>query len=282
MEEIKFLVLCRGNVVRSPFVAGYLKYLYENSDLASKINLKFGSSGIEGRNNYPAEEFIVQKAKALGFDLSGHRSSHATIKEYEDADVILVTDQHQYLRLQMYMPQLLKKTYHVYEFGHEGAKVFKDIEDPSKFDDIEKYNDTYEMMVEETNRMWKSLENRYERCQQNNTPFTARCFERKVRLHSLRTFGVYKGFRKRMVPICPYCQSRRLKRIKREGFMQRNILSRLKGFPYHCGQCKNNFVLYIGSNAFSGISQKHIKAWQQFVESEKQLMLSEKNLDNME
>jgi len=43
--------------------------------------------------------------------------------------------------------------------------------------------------------------------------------------------------------VCPECGSRHLRRLPRQGFLQRKIYSTLGFFPWECPICRNNFLL---------------------------------------
>ena len=278
---IKILVLCRGNVVRSPFIACYLDYLYRTSGLADKMKLELDSSGIEGKTNYPVHPRTLAKGRELGFDMSTHRSRHANMKTLAEADIILITHKRQQRRFKEYMPHLMYKLFHLYDFGRDYyPEGKKDIEDPSQLakggkfgvvseeDEQKAFDEFFEIIIPEVKRVWEYLKQVYLESLENNRDFNARLFLRKNQELSLAKVH-YNFFTRFSFAMCPYCQSRRLKRNKRVGFIQRRILPLFNGYPYHCGRCKRNFILFVGAKAFSRKrSGRKENTWKRFIDKE--------------
>jgi len=278
---IRILVLCLANVVRSPFIVYYLDYLYRTSGLADKMDLIIESSGVEGKLNYPVHPRALAKGRELGFDMSDHRSRHANLKKLAEQDIILITHMRQQRRFKEQMPQLLHKVHHIFDFGrdHEVDKSY-DMDDPSQLydkskvnyteeDEIKAFNEFFEIVIPETQRIWEFLKEKYLESVKNRIPFDVKLFERAIPMRGdpARKYNFFTRF---TFALCPYCQSRRLKRNKRRGFIQRRILPFFNGYPYHCGRCKRDFILFIGSQAFErSDSQRKKMTWLRFIESNK-------------
>jgi protein-tyrosine phosphatase len=79
------LVMCHGNICRSPVAAALL-----GRELAP-LGIEVKSAGFIGFNR-PAPEAAVAAARAHGVDLAGHRSSIATADVVRGADLIVVMD----------------------------------------------------------------------------------------------------------------------------------------------------------------------------------------------
>jgi hypothetical protein len=54
------------------------------------------------------------------------------------------------------------------------------------------------------------------------------------------------------MPCCPHCQSERVRRSKRRGFVERVCLTLLFLKPFHCGDCKRRFFLWLRVGARLG------------------------------
>jgi protein-tyrosine-phosphatase/predicted ATP-grasp superfamily ATP-dependent carboligase len=80
------IVLCHGNICRSPFAAALLEAKAVGLDLRI---VSRGTIPLEGRTS-PTE--AAEAARAFGVDLEGHRSAWLTIEEAEAADAVLVFD----------------------------------------------------------------------------------------------------------------------------------------------------------------------------------------------
>jgi protein-tyrosine-phosphatase len=262
------LILCRGNVTRSPFIAGYLNHLYRTSELAHKIHLDIDSSGIEGRTNFPVHHRILEKGLELGFDLAMYRSKHSDLKSLEKSDLIIVVDQKQYNRFAKNYRHLLKKVHHIYDLGREGEYETIDLEDPSHLESEEEFDKFFQLAISETERIWEYIKRVYYKAEVEGVPFDAHLLE-NPRAQDLVVSKNYNIITKRFFPICPGCQSKRIRRVKRKGFFQKKIYPYFDGYPYHCGNCGKTFILFIGSAIHSKPrSETKREQWQQFMEEE--------------
>ena len=83
---MKVLVVCDGNICRSPLAAEYLRDRASRSGLAHLIVASGGLLGIEGR---PAAPFALAVASEAGLDLSRHRSRGISEADLRTCDVVL-------------------------------------------------------------------------------------------------------------------------------------------------------------------------------------------------
>jgi protein-tyrosine-phosphatase len=274
---IKILILCRGNITRSPFVAGYLNYMYRNSKLYSENLLDIDSSGVEGKHDRPVHPRVLERGLELGFDLSVYRSKHSGLKAFEAADLIFVLDKRQLDRFVKVYSHLLYKTYHLYDFGRKQAEEVLDFQDPSEENREEDFKVFFKFAEPEVKRVWSYLEAKYQECKAENVPFTGEVFYKK-NLPTDVQVKRYRNLSRRLFPMCPYCQSKRIRRVKREGFMQKKVWPLLNGYPYHCGNCDKGFILFIGSELKSTRREsKKQAAWNFFEEREKKIKDSTPN-----
>jgi protein-tyrosine-phosphatase len=87
--KTKVLVVCHGNINRSPVAAAVL----------AEAGVPFRSRGLKpGGSNKPAGR-IQKVAAAMGYDLSTHRATAVTQEDLDWADVILYMDSGNYDRL---------------------------------------------------------------------------------------------------------------------------------------------------------------------------------------
>jgi len=274
-QMIKVLILCRGNVTRSPFIAGYLNHLYRNSDLHDKMELDIDSSGIEGKFTRPPHPRVIERGLELGFDLGLYRSKHSTIKSLEKMDIIFVVDKKQYSRFEKVYTHLMARTFHFYAFGRDETVKPIDLEDPSESNTETDFNVFFRFTEAEIIRVWEYIEQKYREAEAAGTEFNAELFT-KTGLNEDETEFKYKRFSRRSFPLCPHCQSKRIRRVKRKGLLRRKVYPRFKGYPYHCGNCDKDFILYIGPDLKSGKrSSKKSEKWKKFIRSEMSLRDSE-------
>ena len=83
---MRVLIVCDGNICRSPLAAGYLKHRARGSGLPHLIVDSAGLLGIEGS---PAADHSIAVAREAGLDLTGHRSRGVTTADLTSADLVL-------------------------------------------------------------------------------------------------------------------------------------------------------------------------------------------------
>lgn len=268
MLEMSVLILCRGNITRSPFIAGYLNHLYRNSELAPKIHLDIDSSGVEGRINKPVHPKVLEKGYELGFDLAMYRSKHADLKALEKSDLIITTDLEQLNRIEKNYPHLSVKSYHYYEFLRAGDFEIQDLKDPSIRESEHSFEEFFQIVIPEVERIWNHIASAITRHLEEGQEFSPKIFW-KDKTESPRIVKPYNFFTRRTFPLCPYCQSKRIRRTKRIGFLRQKIYPLFNGYPYHCGTCDRDMILYIGSEINVGRRrERKQQKWREFLETE--------------
>src|SRR5690348_1897243 len=81
----RILVVCYGNIYRSPFAGVSLRQL-----LPAQIEVR--SSGFHRKAGRPSPERHVIMSRARNIDLSAHRSSKVTPEDLQWADIIVLMD----------------------------------------------------------------------------------------------------------------------------------------------------------------------------------------------
>ncbi|MBK6009033.1 low molecular weight phosphotyrosine protein phosphatase [Ramlibacter ginsenosidimutans] len=110
------LVLCEGNICRSPMAAGLLS--------ARLPQFATRSAGLGALVGEPADPLAVSLLQARGIDISGHRAVQVTRKMCLDSDVVLVMDRAQRKRLEELYPESRGRVFRLGEFTDQ------DIPDP--------------------------------------------------------------------------------------------------------------------------------------------------------
>ena len=83
---MKVLVICSGNICRSPMAAEYLRARAAQSGLAHLVVDSAGTLGIEGR---PASAEAVAVMAEAGYDLSAHRSRGLAYTDLRSSDLVI-------------------------------------------------------------------------------------------------------------------------------------------------------------------------------------------------
>jgi len=112
----RVLVVCLGNICRSPMAEGLLKLKLPD--------IQTCSAGMAAMVGYGADSMAVQIMAERGVDISAHRARMLTENIVRDADLILVMDSMQKQQILTQYPYTLGKVFRL----AEAAK--QDIPDP--------------------------------------------------------------------------------------------------------------------------------------------------------
>jgi len=110
------LVVCEGNICRSPMAEGILS--------AELPGVHVRSAGLGALVGMPAEHAAIRLMRDKGIDISDHRAEQIGRKMCVDADMVLVMDLAQRNRLQKMYPEVLGRVFRVGEYTN------RDIPDP--------------------------------------------------------------------------------------------------------------------------------------------------------
>ncbi len=120
------LLVCSGNVIRSPFAANLLANVIGNQ------SVRIVSAGLDTRPGRPADPRAMITAEQLGVDLTRHTSTPVTAEMVETAEVIFVMEVWQLLELKRRFHRAVGKTFLLTTLSPE---VPRDIPDPMFKDD---------------------------------------------------------------------------------------------------------------------------------------------------
>ena len=83
------LILCQGNICRSPFAEHQLRRILNDAGIE---NIIVQSAGLNTTSGKPADAGGIRTARKYALDLSGHRTTQANHEKIAAADLILVME----------------------------------------------------------------------------------------------------------------------------------------------------------------------------------------------
>jgi protein-tyrosine phosphatase len=87
----RILMVCMGNICRSPTAHGVFEKMVADADLTARIQVD--SAGTHGWHaGAPPDERAQQHAARRGYDLSRQRARQLTPRDFDDFDLVLVMD----------------------------------------------------------------------------------------------------------------------------------------------------------------------------------------------
>ncbi len=107
----KILVVCIGNICRSPVGEALLKHHFQQQ----KRNIMIASAGLAAMVNAPAAPFSIQIMDAAGIDIHSHRAQQLTEQMAREFDLILVMEQEHQKEIEALFPFARGK---VFRLGH--------------------------------------------------------------------------------------------------------------------------------------------------------------------
>ena len=110
------LVVCEGNICRSPMAQGLLA--------AALPQVQVHSAGLGAMIGMPADETAIGLMDERGIDIRGHRARQIHREMCLQADLVLVMDADQRKRLEAMYPQACGRVFRVGEYSK------RDIPDP--------------------------------------------------------------------------------------------------------------------------------------------------------
>jgi protein-tyrosine-phosphatase/predicted ATP-grasp superfamily ATP-dependent carboligase len=98
----KVLILCHGNICRSPLAAALAARRFPKAS--------FTSAGFYPTTNRACPDFVLAAANNIGIDLSEHRSKCVNAKMIDEAQLVLIMDMRNYAFVKKLFPHAFDKT----------------------------------------------------------------------------------------------------------------------------------------------------------------------------
>ena len=90
-RPIGILMVCLGNICRSPMAEGVLRTRLEEAGLASGVKVDSAATGASHIDHPPDERAIACAAKH-GVDISAQRARRLVLEDFDEFDIILCAD----------------------------------------------------------------------------------------------------------------------------------------------------------------------------------------------
>ena len=90
-RPIGILMVCLGNICRSPMAEGMLRHRLEEVGLGSRVRVDSAATG-SSHLDHPPDERAIAIAARHGVDISGQRARRLVAEDFDEFDVILCAD----------------------------------------------------------------------------------------------------------------------------------------------------------------------------------------------
>jgi protein-tyrosine phosphatase len=154
-RPLRVLMVCWGNICRSPTAEGILRSLADQRGLAVEVD-SAGTSD-EHRGSPPDRRAIAEAARR-GIDISGQRSRQIRDTDFDDFDLILTADEMVDRRVRRQAPsgaraRIMRMTESLPDFDD-----FPEVPDPY-YGNAADYREVYDLLERSMNELLESLQN---------------------------------------------------------------------------------------------------------------------------
>lgn len=154
-RPLRVLMVCWGNICRSPTAEGILRSLADQRGLAVEVD-SAGTSD-EHRGSPPDRRAIAEAARR-GIDISGQRSRQIRETDFDDFDLILTADEMVDRRVRRQAPsgaraRIMRMTESLPDFDD-----FPEVPDPY-YGNAADYREVYDLLERSMNELLESLQN---------------------------------------------------------------------------------------------------------------------------
>ncbi|MEP7089236.1 MAG: hypothetical protein ABI776_03930 [Nocardioidaceae bacterium] len=117
MAEFNVLVVCLGNICRSPLAERVLTLRLQELMGAESASIHVSSAGVRAMVGSPMDADAAAQLQRLGGDPAGFVSTQLTVEACNDADLVLTATQELRSRVLEDAPRALKRTFTIRELA---------------------------------------------------------------------------------------------------------------------------------------------------------------------
>lgn len=121
-----FVLVCHGNVIRSPLAAAALAREAAIRGRAAQVS----SAGLSARSGEPADPRTLDSARERGLELTSHRSRLLEAGQVHSADAIFVMDHLNLARILARFPDAADRVFLLGGCRSDGGTTLTEIDDP--------------------------------------------------------------------------------------------------------------------------------------------------------
>lgn len=123
----RILVVCTGNVCRSPMAEGFIKTLVEREGLD---HVEVSSAGTHAPEGCTPSTFAVESAAELGVDIRGYHATYLEGRHVEEANLVLVMEKNHLEHVRRKWPKESAGKIRLFRTWHPVSPSEEDITDP--------------------------------------------------------------------------------------------------------------------------------------------------------
>jgi protein-tyrosine phosphatase len=152
-EPLRVLMVCWGNICRSPTAEGILRHLADQRGIAVEVDSAGTSDEHRGS---PPDRRAIAEAAGRGVDISDQRSRQIRRSDFDDFDLILTADEVVDKRVRRQAPsggraRIMRMTEPLPDFDR-----FPEVPDPY-YGTARDYQDVYDLLERSMNELLESL-----------------------------------------------------------------------------------------------------------------------------
>ena len=122
------LMVCMGNICRSPTAEGVFRHMVRQSDVAGKVRIDSAGT-LDYHIGSPPDHRSQHHARLRGYDLSAQRARQVKVIDFENFDLVLAMDWQNLTELEAMCPKpQLHKVRRLMEFAPPG--ISDEVPDP--------------------------------------------------------------------------------------------------------------------------------------------------------